>query len=123
VYDVSGRGFVRVRGTMWIENVAADIGATLDPQLRFYIFTAEPNMNRLIPPTPGVPLPPGPLLATVDHVVDRVFMHAVGRPPSAAERTTAENVLRQNRTARPSAEALADLLWAIVVKPEFQLIY
>ncbi len=124
VYDIAGRGFTRMRGTMWIENDVADIGATLDPQLRFYVFTAEPNMARLIPPVPGVPMAPAPAVATVDETVDRVFMHALGRAPSAAERRAAAAALTSpDGSNRPSAEGLADLLWVLMVKPEFQLIY
>jgi hypothetical protein len=28
-----------------------------------------------------------------------------------------------DRTGKPSADAVADLLWAVLMKPEFQLIY
>ena len=124
VYDVRGREFTRLRGTMWIENPVSDIGATLDPQLRFYVFSGEPNMERLVPPTPGVPLPSAPVLTGIADTIDRVFMHALGRTPSAGERRAAEAALREAPGSdRPSAEGLADLLWALVVKPEFQLIY
>ena len=41
-----------------------------------------------------------------------------------AERSVAEAALRDpSRGNRPSAEGLADLLWAVTMKPEFQLIY
>jgi hypothetical protein len=109
---------------MWLENPASDIGATLDPQLRFYVFGAEPNMERLVPPTPGVPLPPAPVVTRIDEAIDRVFLHALGRAPSPVERRVAEEALRPaDGSNRPLAEGLADLLWALVVKPEFQLIY
>jgi hypothetical protein len=124
VYDVTGRGFARMRGTMWVENPVSDIGATLDPQLRFYVFSDEPNMERLVPPTPGVPMPSPLALANVGEAVDRVFMHALGRTPSAAERQAAEAALRRaDGSDRPSVEGLTDLLWVLFVKPEFQLIY
>jgi hypothetical protein len=125
VYDLGGRGFTRFRGTMWLENPASDIGATLDPQIRFFVFGAEPNMERLVPATPGTPpLPSGPALTEAGQAIDRVFMHALGRPPTAGERRAAEAALRDPiNPGRPSAEGLADLLWAILVKPEFQLIY
>ena len=31
-----------------------------NPALRFFVFDAEPNMDRLLPPAPGAPLPPAP---------------------------------------------------------------
>ena len=70
------------------------------------------------------PLPAPSAVASVSEAVDRVFHHALGRPPSAGERSVAEAALRDpSRGTRPSAEGLADLLWAVTMKPEFQLIY
>jgi hypothetical protein len=124
VYDIAGRGFTRFRGIIGLENRPSDIGATLNPQLRFYVFDAAANMQRLLPPAPGSPLPEPAALTTVTEAIDRVFRHALGRAPSAAERRLAEDALRDPaRGERPSAEGLADLLWAILMKPEFQLIY
>jgi hypothetical protein len=124
VYDITGRGFTKFRGVMGIENRPADIGATVNPQLRFYVFDAAPNMERLLPPEPGTPVPEPETLATVAQAIDRVFRHALGRAPSPVERRLAEDALgQQGRGERPSAEGLADLLWAILMKPEFQLIY
>ncbi len=124
VYDISGRGFTRFTGTMALENASNEIGSTLNPQVRFYVFDTEPNMDRLLPPAPDVPLPAGPTLTRVSDVVNRVFWHALGRAPSAAERTLAERAIAdRSHPGRVSAEGLADLLWAILMKPEFQLIY
>jgi hypothetical protein len=52
-----------------------------------------------------------------------VFQQALGRPPTAAERTIATAALRDPaRGDRPSPQGLADLLWAVLMKPEVQLI-
>ena len=124
VYDISGRGFTKLRGVIGVENRPNDIGATLNPQLRFYVFDAAPNMERLLPPAPGAPLPEPQTLETVGGAIERVFRHALGRAPSAIERRLAEEALTDPaRGDRPSPEGLADLLWAILMKPEFQLIY
>ena len=124
IYDIGGRGFTRLRGIIGIENRQSDIGATLNPQLRFFVFDAPPNMERLVPPTPGSPLPAGAPLKTASAVIDRIFRHALGRAPVPAEFRAAEEALRDpSRDDRPSAEAVADLLWAVMMKPEFQLIY
>jgi hypothetical protein len=124
VYDIAGRGFTRFRGAIGLENRPAEIGATLNPQLRFYVFDTAPNMERLLPPSPGAPLPDPPAVATVPAAIDRVFRHALGRAPSPEERRIAEAVLRDPAGgSRPSPEGLADLLWAVLMKPEFQLIY
>jgi mono/diheme cytochrome c family protein len=124
VYDIAGRGFTRLRGTIGLENRQSEIGSTLNPQLRFFVFDAEPNMERLVPPAPEPPMPPGPTATDAAQTVDRVFWHALGRAPSAAERRVAETALRDPaRGSRPSPQGLADLLWAVTMKPEFQLLY
>ena len=73
VYDVGGRGFVRFRGSIALDNPRSDIGSTLNPAVRFYVFDTQPNMDRLLPPAPQPPLPPEPTLSTVEDAVDRVF--------------------------------------------------
>lgn len=123
VYDISGRGFTRFRGVVGLEHVSGLAqGETVLG--RFLIFGTEPDMDRLVPPTPGTPLPPGPRLTTSTQVVDRVYWYALGRAPSAEERAIALDALTDStRPGRMSAEGLADLLWAVLMKPEFQLIF
>jgi hypothetical protein len=123
VYDIEGKGVTRLRGTVGLENPKSDIGSTLNPQVRFFVFDTAPNMDRLVPPAPGTPLPPGPTLTTAAQAIDRVFWYALGRASSAEERRVAEDALRNRAATRPSAEGLADLLWAVTMKPEFQFIY
>jgi Protein of unknown function (DUF1549)/Protein of unknown function (DUF1553)/Planctomycete cytochrome C len=124
VYDIANRGFTTFRGVIGIENPQSEIGSTLNPQIRFFVFDKPPDMERLLPPAPGTPLPPPPEMHAASEVVDRVFRHALGRPPSDAERQLAENALRDpSGGARPFAPGLSDLLWAVFMKPEFQLIY
>lgn len=124
VYDIAGKGFTRFRGLVGLENPKSEIGATLNPEIRFFVFDAAPNLERLIPPAAGTPLPPGPVVTTSAEAIDRVFWHLLGRAPAPAERRAAESALRDPAGGTPpSAQGLADLLWAVTMKPEFQLIY
>jgi hypothetical protein len=124
VYDIAGKGFKSLRGGLDVENNRAEIGSTLNPALRFFVFDAEPNMDRLLPPSPEPPMPAAGPVTTVRAVVDRIFWSALGRAPSAAERRTAEAAIADPaRPGRPSPGAVADLLWAVLMKPEFQLLY
>ena len=69
-------------------------------------------------------MPPPPQLTTMRQAVDWVFWYGLGRAASDDERLIAESALRDPvRSDRISAEGLADLLWSIVMKPEFQLIW
>ncbi len=122
VYDISGKGFTRFYGFVGVENKA--ITSDLGPHVRFMIFDREPDLERLTPITSETPLPAPPALTTSRDVVERVFRYALGRAPSGAERDAAQSALFS--AAHPdqvSAEGLADLLWAVLMKPEFQLIY
>jgi hypothetical protein len=122
VYDIAGRGVTQLTGVIGLENKTDDIGSTLNPALRFYVFDGEPDMDRLLPPRPGAPMPAPTALTSIPAVVDRVYRHALGRPPTDSERRVAEAALRAPDGDRPSPDGLADLLWAIVMTPEFQLL-
>ncbi len=112
VIDIKGQGFTRLRGKVSIENT--EISSDLNPHIRFLVFQNEPNMERLTPVAPETPLPPGPVLKTPDEIVNRIFWYALSRAPSPAERALAVKAVSNGE--------LADLLWAVLMKPEFQLI-
>ena len=115
VYDIAGKGFTRLTGVATIET--RSLKDDINPRIRLFIFKEEPNMERLVPVAAESPVPfPGPL-QTSSQVVDRVFQYALGRAPSRRERAAAENSLKEL-----SPGPVADLLWAVLMKPEFQLI-
>lgn len=122
VYDIAGKGFTRFRGTVGLEN--RDITFDISPNIRFFVFSQQPNDDRLTPVEPQRPVTGPPALRSATEVVDRVFWHALGRAPSDAERRVALSALEDpEHPETPSAEGLADLLWAVLMKPEFQMIY
>lgn len=51
-------------------------------------------------------------------LVDQLYVRALGRAPTAEERRLCEEMLGPS----PSAEGIEDLLWSLVMLPEFQLI-
>jgi len=57
--------------------------------------------------------------AVAGPLVDRIYLRALGRRPSAAERRMCAELA--GRT--PRREGVEDLLWAVAMLPEFQLIY
>jgi hypothetical protein len=121
VYDIAGKGFTRFTGLPSIENVQLAQGETVNA--RFFIFDQRPSMDLLAPPSPETPLPPGPVLKTIPETVDRVYWYLLGRAPSPAERRIASAGLRDpSHPGRPDADGLADLLWSVLMSPEFQFI-
>jgi hypothetical protein len=121
VYDIAGKGFTHFRGAPSLESVQFTQGEGVTA--RFFVFDEQPSMDRLVPPNPGTPLPPEATLKTIPQAVDYVYWYALGRAPSPAERQIAEAALRDpSHLGRPSADGLADLLWSILMTPEFQFI-
>jgi hypothetical protein len=121
VYDIAGKGFTRFKGATGFEVVPLTQGEIV--QARFFVFDREPDIDRLVPPNPETPLPRGSVLRNVSEAVDRVYWYALGRAPSPAERRVAAAALRNPADLRkPAADGLADLLWAVIMTPEFQLI-
>lgn len=53
-----------------------------------------------------------------DQVIDRLFLRAVSRPATAGER----EILNQMVGNTPTAQGVEDLLWTVLMLPEFQLI-
>jgi hypothetical protein len=122
VYDIAGKGFTRLRGAPGFEPMQLAQGENVEA--KFFIFDKQPNMDRLVPPLPETPVAPSPPVKTARKAEDRVFQYALGRLPSPAERQIADATLRDpDHPGRVSADGLADLLWAVLMKPEFQLIY
>lgn len=117
VYDIAGKGYTRLRGLAAIENDS--LRDDIQPRARFFVFQDEPNMERLVPVGSETPAPVPPVLRSTTLLIDRVFWHTLGRAPSAGERKVAEAALAKSDSR---AAGLADLLWSLLMSPEFQLI-
>jgi hypothetical protein len=55
---------------------------------------------------------------TADRLTELVFVETLCRKPTAAELAAARDLVGE----KPTAEGVADLLWAVVMLPEFQLV-
>jgi hypothetical protein len=80
-------------------------------------------MERLMPPLPALPLPAPSSIRTASEAIEWIFNSALGRPPSQSERALAVSTVTEPSSRKLSAEGIADLLWAVTMKPEFQFIY
>jgi hypothetical protein len=125
IYDISGRGFTGFEAIPFFENKPLIQGEGVSG--RFFVFDQKPSLDRLAPPTPETPVPPLPVLKTSEEAVNRVYFYLLGRAPSAAERQLGiaalqGSVPRVGQADRPSAAGLADLLWSLLMSPEFQFI-
>jgi hypothetical protein len=118
-YDIAGKGYTRFRAIVGFDDqcLQNDIG----PAVRFFVFNAAPDLERLVRVESAIPVAP-PLAAPLskDRVISTVFEYMLNRQPSRREKTLAQRMLG---TGEVKADGLADLLWAIAMQPEFQLIY
>ena len=110
VLDLRGRGFTRFRAVVGVEEQC--LQSDISPSVRFFLFGDKPDWQRLIRVEGEPPLPVPP---PTQDLIRRLWMHALGREPSPAERKLAQDSLNE-----PSA--LADLLWSLMMLPEFQWI-
>jgi len=120
VYDIAGKGFTRLRGTLGIEKSC--MLDEISPAVRFFVFDRQPDMEHLVKVASETPFPrvPGPF--TKDQLIERIFVEALGRQPDAAERKLAEAALADPKQPDTiSASGLADLLWSVAMLPEFQM--
>ena len=53
-------------------------------------------------------------------IIDRLYRQSLGRSPTTAERASAQALFSDKLAAK---EGVEDLLWALTMLPEFQLIY
>lgn len=118
VIPIEGRGFARMRG-----RVAVDDRSTPDDiegAVRFFVFGAEPDRERLVRVSGSPPVPSPPRLATVNEAAERFYLQLFARKPNRQE----VRIVRKYFGGGPLAPAaLEDLLWSLLLHPECQYLY
>jgi hypothetical protein len=115
---IEGRGYVRIRG-----RVALDDRSTTDDiegAVRFFIFGAEPDRERLVRVLGTPPVPAPPQLASVEDAGQRLYLQLFARTPNSREARIVKNYFERGKL---SPAALEDLLWSLLLHPEFQYLY
>lgn len=119
VINLEGKNYTRFRAVAGVEEES--LASDINPRIRFFIFSEPPDMERLVrvEGAPPVTPPEGPF--TPASLTLRLFRHALGRPPQDREADVARQLLA-GPGGKPRADGVADLLWALTMLPEFQLI-
>jgi hypothetical protein len=118
VWNIAGKGFTRFRADAIIDENSrrSDIG----PAVRFFVFTEKPNPDQLIR-VQGEPPAASPRKNwTAPELAERLYVHLLARTPAQSERKTAEELLGRRNV---SATGVEDLLWALLMSPDFQYIH
>ena len=113
VYDISGKGFTRLQGSVGLD--VRCYTSEINGSVRYFIFDRPPDMDELLPVTGPTPAALPPHLDSMEALVNRLFRHALGRMPSPEEKKIA-------MAAVEDAPGVADLLWSLAMSPEFQLV-
>jgi len=117
VYEVPA-GSEKLRGKVWISDAskASDIGTAV----RFFAFGSEPDRLRLVKVVGDRPWGPAPLLKSVPETIEYFWRGLLSRAPNEAERSAAMKLFPNRELTREGAE---DLLWSLLMHPEFQYIW
>jgi len=118
MWNIADKGFTRFRAQAAIDERSrkSDVG----PAVRFFVFTAKPNPEQLIRIEGSPAYQPPRKNWTSAELADRLYTHLLARKPTPQERSTVEQLLGG---PKPSASGVEDLLWALLMSPEFQYIH
>lgn len=117
VFEVEA-GYERLRAKAWISEAsrASDINASV----RFFVFGAEPDRRRLVKAPGESPWEAPPVVRTVEETIEYLWTAVLGRKPAAGEVETARKLFPGGKMVR---EGVEDLLWSLMMHPEFQYIW
>ncbi|MGA7412429.1 MAG: DUF1549 domain-containing protein [Bryobacteraceae bacterium] len=122
-FPIRSLGVTRIRGRVVVDDRSrpADIGGSV----RFFVFGAKPDPERLVkivgdPPAP-LPIP----VKTVDEAIHRFYQQLLAREPTTKEMEIARTffVAAGHQTPRLEPAALQDFLWSLFMHPDFQYLY
>ena len=118
VLPIEGLGFTRMHGRVAIDDrsTSDEIGGAV----RFFVFAAEPDAERLVHVSGGPPLPEPARLATVDQAALRLYLQLLARKPNSQEMRIVKKYFAGGKLAPAPLE---DLLWSLLLHPEFQYLY
>jgi hypothetical protein len=121
VFDLPAGQYTRMRAI-----VGVDDGSQHDdvsPRVRFFVFSQKPDPDRLVKVSGNPPVPFRPGKYTADSLTQYLYRYALSREPSEKEKVLArEFLLLPPDSKKISIDGLEDLLWAILMTPEFQFI-
>ncbi|HEY7212086.1 MAG TPA: DUF1549 domain-containing protein [Bryobacteraceae bacterium] len=123
VYPLEELGFTRMRGRVVVDDRSrpSDIAGSV----RFFVFTAEPDPERLVKIDGQPPVPAAPPVKDPDQAIHRLYLTLLSREPTDNElRVSREFFASQSATAhKPEPAAMEDFLWSMLMHPDFQYLY
>lgn len=118
-WDLAGKGFTRFQARAVIDESLRG-RSDISPALRFFVFTAEPDPDQMIRVAGQPPSRAEQRQWSTPEITARLYTHLLARKPTDSEQRIAAGVLGGSK---PTAAGVEDLLWMLVVSPEFQYIH
>ena len=121
VIDLEGKGFTRLQGSVGVDE--SSLRSDVSPRVRFFVFAEKPDPRRLVKVNGAEPVPFETRKFTVDELIGEVYQRLLSRNPSPQEQAIAQDFLTGSGPGKKiPSDGLEDLLWALCLSPEFQLI-
>jgi hypothetical protein len=121
VYNIAGKGYTRFRASVGADKNC--LSSDINPRIRFYVFSAKPDRARLMHVTGQPPVPPPAVNSNAEELISNIYLQALSRDPSEAERQAArEFLIGKDSSRKVLADGLEDLLWSVFLLPEFQFV-
>jgi hypothetical protein len=118
-WNIAGKGYTRFRAKSVIDEENRK-QSDISPALRFFVFTEKPDPDELIHVQGEPPYTPPNTKWTSPSLADRLYAHLLSRTPTPAEHDLAVQALGGKT---PTQDGLEDLLWALLMSPEFQYVH
>jgi hypothetical protein len=122
LFPIQGLGFTRLRGTVAVDDRSrpSDIAGSV----RFFIFTAEPDSERLLKVDSPPPVQIEGTVKNVDDAIERLYLTLFARKPTPDELRVARQFFEEGN-AQPQLKPapLQDFLWSMLLHPDLQYIY
>ncbi len=118
VVELAGKGWTRFRATLVVDPAANQ--SDIAPAVRGFAFEDPPNMARLVAVSGAPPVPPPTPERSPQRLVRRIYLHALSRQPLDGEIRSLSALLGAGGGI--DKEGLQDVLWMVLMSPEFQFI-
>ncbi|WP_321472047.1 DUF1549 domain-containing protein [uncultured Paludibaculum sp.] len=118
VINLEGKGYTRFQALLAVDPSSNQ--SDISPAVRGFLFDRAPNMQKLVAAAGDPPLPRPKPSDSPASLIDQVYRHAYGRPPAPTEKQIAMGLVAKG--SKVDREGLQDLLWTVVMSPEFQFI-
>jgi hypothetical protein len=118
MYPIDGLGAKRLTGAVGLDDGSRS--SDINPNVRFFVFAEKPDLERLLKvsgdPPAALPRPS----RDAKMLVDRLFWEALSRQPNPRESAVAMKLLVKDGNVTQGG--LEDLIWSLIMHPEFQYV-